>query len=73
MNDRARLTPVDVIYIGVGIAVLAFLVEPLYMLMNANAGELGKAEAFLFQMIVPGIVMTILYVMYSTAISGPGA
>lgn len=73
MNDRARLTPVDVIFIAVGFAVLAFLSEPLYTVMNDQASTLGKPEAFLFQLIVPGIVLTMLYVTYATAIGGANA
>lgn len=74
MTDRARLTPVDVIFIGVGIAVFVFLAEPLYTVMDqqAAAGTLDTPEAYLFQLIPGALVITLMYVMYATAVGGSG-
>jgi hypothetical protein len=70
MTARARITLVDIIYIAVSMAVLAFLAPVLYDLLAAKAGVLGTGELYLFQLIVPGILITMLMVIYSTAVSG---
>jgi len=67
-SNRGRLTPVDVVFIGVSVAMFAFLMEPFYtLLQDAN---LGVGAGFLFQMIPAGLVMSLLVVVYATALTG---
>lgn len=70
--ERARLTPIDVVFYGAAIFVLAALAAPMYTILQANAGELGPAAGLLFQMPFPGLVMTILIVIYLTGAAGGG-
>lgn len=65
VRDRGRLTPVDVVFFGVGFTALAFLGEPFYSLLSQNSGDLGTGTEFLFTMIVPGLVLTLLFSIYA--------
>jgi len=65
VRDRGRLTPVDVVFFGVGLAALAFLAEPFYSLLNQQQSSLGTGTELLFTMIVPGLVLTLLFSIYS--------
>ena len=69
-DDRARLTPVDIVYYGVAVLLLGFLAQPMYQVLNDNAGELGTGEAYLFQLVFPALVVTIMVVVYLTGASG---
>ncbi|WP_049970762.1 hypothetical protein [Haladaptatus cibarius] len=69
-DTRGRLTPVDVVYYGVAVLLLGFLAEPMYTVMNDNAGELGTGTAYLFQLAFPAMVVTVLTVVYLTGVSG---
>lgn len=68
--DRARLTPVDVVFYGVALLLLAFMAEPMYSTLRDNAGHLGTGEAYLFQMIYPATILTLMSVIWLTAASG---
>lgn len=70
MDLRARLTPVDVVFFGVALMLLAFFADPIYTVMRDNASSLGPGEAYLFQMIFPALVVTIMSVVYLTGASG---
>jgi len=70
MNSRARLTIVDALFISVSMAVLGFLAQPLYRILNDSAGSLGTGEAYLMQMIVPGLIVSVLIVTFSVAVGG---
>jgi hypothetical protein len=70
MNTRARLTPVDVVFIGVAIFVLGNLAPAVYTVLSNNSGELSTGAAYLFQLVFPGLIMTILIVTYVTGVSG---
>jgi len=67
--DRARLTFVDVIFLGVSLAVLAILVRPFYDILDDQASVLSVGEAYMFQLLVPGIVAMLLIVMLATAVN----
>ncbi|WP_423745095.1 hypothetical protein V5735_03455 (plasmid) [Haladaptatus sp. SPP-AMP-3] len=67
---RGRLTPVDVVYYGVAVLLLGFLAKPMYLVMNDNGGELGTGTAYLFQLVFPAMVVTVLVVVYVTGASG---
>jgi hypothetical protein len=66
--ERARITPPDVVFLSVSLAVLAFLAEPYYTLLS-DAG-FGGGAGLIFQMVPAGIVMTILIVTYALAFGG---
>jgi len=70
MDDRARLTPVDVVYFGVAVFILGHFAGPIYTVLGDSAGSLGPGEAFLFQMIFPALLLTIISVVYLTAATG---
>lgn len=70
MDDRARLTPVDVVIYGVAFMLLAIFAPMVYTVMRDNAGFLGTGEAYLFQMVVPALIVTLMFVVYLTAVSG---
>jgi len=67
--DRARLTFVDVIFLGVNLAVLAILARPFYDILGDQASVLSVGEAYMFQLLVPGIVAMLLIVMLATAVN----
>lgn len=69
-DDRARLTPVDVVYYGVALMLLGFLARPMYRVMNDNAGAVGTGTAYIFQMVYPALLVTLLVVVYTTGASG---
>lgn len=69
-DDRARLTPVDIVYYGVALLLLGFLAEPMYLVLNDQAGELGTGSGLLFQMIFPSLVVTLMFVVFLTGVSG---
>lgn len=68
--DRARLTPVDVIYYGAALFILALMIGPMYKVLNASAGELSMGSGLLFQMVLPAALVTIISVVYLTGASG---
>lgn len=70
MDYRARLTPVDVVYYGVALFLLAILAEPMYIVLTDNAHRLGTGEGYLFQLIFPALLLTLASVVYLTGASG---
>lgn len=65
---RARITPPDVVYLGVSLAVFAFLAQPFYTLLSD--ADLGGGTGLIFQMVPAGIVMTLLIVTYALGFGG---
>lgn len=70
---RGRLTPVDIVFYGVAVFLVGQLSVPIYTVLSNNAGEMGTGTAYLFQMVFPGLVMTILIVVYLTGATGGSA
>jgi ABC-type transport system involved in cytochrome c biogenesis permease subunit len=70
MDVRARLTPVDVVFYGVALLLLSFMAEPIYTTLRDNADRLGTGEAYLFQLIFPAMILTLISVVYLTGASG---
>jgi len=68
--DRARLTPIDAIFIGVAIFVLGNLAPAVYTVFSNNAGSMSTGTAYVWQLIFPGLIVTILVVTYVTGVSG---
>lgn len=70
MDDRARLTPVDVAHYGVAVFILGILIVPIYMLLNSNTGALGMGDAYMVRMVVPAALLTIFVTIMATAVEG---
>lgn len=71
MDSRARLTPVDVAWISVGVFILGILVPPIYNMMNANAAALDVGDAYMLRMVIPGAIIAAFVAIM--AISAEGA
>jgi hypothetical protein len=71
MNQRGRLTPVDIVFVVASLSVLAFLSEPFYTLLG-GAG-LSTGVELLFRMLPPALVAMLIYVVYRTSLIGGGA
>jgi len=69
-DQRARLTPVDIVFYGVALFLLGVMAEPMYTVLTDNAGELGTGAGYVFQLVFPGLVMTIMIVVYLTGVTG---
>jgi len=69
-EQRARLTLVDMINIAVSVAVLAFLGIPFYEILRSQAGDLGAGVELLLQAMVPALLIALLIVIYSVAVTG---
>lgn len=70
MNDRARLTPVDIAYVGVAVFVFGLLIGPIYTLLNLNIGALGAGDVYLFRMVIPAALIGVLVMIMATSVSG---
>lgn len=70
MDQRARLTPIDVVIYGVVGLLLAIFGPMIYTVLRDSAGSLGTGEAYLFQMVFPAMIVTLMFVVYLTAVSG---
>jgi len=68
--DRARLTPVDAVFIGVAIFILGNLAGPVYTVFANNTGSMSTGTAYVWQLIFPGLIATVLIVTYVTGVSG---
>lgn len=68
MNARARLTIVDALMITASMAVLAMAAPLFLQLMEDNSANLGAGELYLLQMVVPGLVATMMIVVMSIAV-----
>lgn len=70
MDERARLTIPDLIYALMSIAFLGALMPVFYSGFQANLGELGTGEEYLFQLITPMLVLVLLSVIWVKTIGG---
>lgn len=70
--DRGRLTPVDVLLFGAAALVLLLMAGPWYTMLSQNASELGAGSGYVFQLVFPVLVITLLYCIYVTGASGGG-
>lgn len=67
---RAQVTIPDVVYFGAGFLIIALLAQPIYQLINQQAGELGAGAGYLLQMVIPGFLMTMLIILFAIAVGG---
>lgn len=68
-GTRARITLIDVVFITASLAVLAFLSPVLYDVLEQQTDVLGTGELLFMQMLIPGIVLTLLVLLFSRAVS----
>lgn len=71
-TDRARLTIVDVPLYLVAFAVMAALWPVASRLMDSNADALGTGPGYLFQVILPVMILVIFVLIWRTSIRGLG-
>jgi hypothetical protein len=69
-GDRARLTPVDVAWVGVAVFMFGTLVVPIYGLYNENVGALGTGDAALLRAIIPATLIAVAVVIMATSAAG---
>lgn len=67
-RNRARLTPVDVVLFGVVLFLLSRLAIPVYEVVQGS--DIGTAPGYLFAMIFPAMILTVLSLIFITAVSG---
>lgn len=70
MDDRARLTFVDVAWGLAIVAILGALWPIVAWSLDQNAGELSPGEGYLFQLALPGLIIVFLVVAWRWSISG---
>jgi len=69
-GDRGQLTIPDMVFFGAALVIIAGLAEPIYDLLNQQAGELGTGAGYLLQMVVPGLLITLLIIFFAIASGG---
>jgi hypothetical protein len=72
MDERARLTIPDVVFVLVSLAVLYALLPVVYTLLDASAGDLGTGVVYLFKLVAPVAALVLLAGIYRTGIRGVG-
>jgi len=70
MMDRGRLTVPDIVYITATLAFVGALAPVFYNGLDANAGELGTGEAYLFLLIGPLLTLVLMSVIWFKATEG---
>lgn len=68
--SRAQLTIPDLVWFAAGLVALAGLAPAIYMVLDQRASSLGTGTAFLMQMVVPGLVATLLVILFAIAVGG---
>lgn len=68
MTERGRITPVDVVFFGVAVAALTFLMQPMLTLLGQ--ANLDPSVEYMFVMIPGGLVVSLLWVIYRTSVVG---
>lgn len=67
-DDRARLTPVDIVFFGVAAFLLALMSNPVYQVLYDST--MGTGSSYLFQLMWPAMIVTVLTMIIITAASG---
>lgn len=62
-DERARITPVDVVFVGLSGTLILVLGPVLLTVLDNSAPELSTGTVYLFQLVVPGLLMTILILL----------
>jgi len=64
------LTPVDVILYGTAVFLVGVFSPLIYSVLDSNAAEFTVGSGLVWQLIVPAVIVTILSVVYLTAVGG---
>lgn len=70
MDDRARLTVPDVLWILMSLAFVSALWPVVTNGLESNAGEIGTGPLFLFQLVLPISLLVLLAMIYRKAVGG---
>lgn len=70
MDQRARLTMPDVLWVMASLAFLGVLYPVFWTSLEANLSELGTGETYLIQLILPLAVLVLYSVIYKKTIGG---
>lgn len=68
--NRGQITVPDLVYFAAALAALAGLAPVVYGVLDMRAGDLGTGEAFLVQLAVPGLVLTLIVILFAIAVGG---
>lgn len=71
-DRRARLTLIDVIFMGVSLFVIGIVAGPVFEILDDQAGVIGTGPAFMFRIVVPGLIVTLMVVIWRTSLGGGG-
>lgn len=69
-SDRARITPVDALFVLVSIAFFAPLFQVFSKGFDANLSSIGTGPALILQLLAPMFVIVLLGVVYAKATQG---
>ena len=72
-RSRGRLTPPDIILAGVAALLVTHFAPAMLGLLDSNADSMSPGTVFLFELMVPALLMTILAWVYYTGATGGGA
>jgi hypothetical protein len=72
-DRRARLTVPDVAFVLASLFVLRALYPVFKSALDANATEFSTGEAMLFQLVLPGLILMLLYLLLVKSIRGAQA
>lgn len=67
---RGQLTIPDVVLFAAALVILSGLAPVFYALLNENASEFSTGTVMLYQLVVPGLVMTLLVIVFAIATGG---
>lgn len=70
MIDRARLTPVDVVFFLVSIVMLGALAPVFLDFLSQNAYQATTPQVWLLRLLLPTIALTVLALIYTNAVEG---
>jgi hypothetical protein len=69
-SDRARITPVDALFVLVTLAFFAPLFQVFSSGFEANLSNIGTGPALILQLLAPMFVIVLLGVVYAKATQG---
>lgn len=69
-RDRGRLTLPDFLLLFFSLAVFGALFPPFFDIFSQNAGVMSVGTNFIFQMVLPLLLLVVLAAIYRTSIRG---
>lgn len=67
---RGQITIPDVVYFAAGFVVLAALAPAIYQLLGERSSEFSTGTVMLWQIVVPGLAVTLVVVLFALAVGG---